>query len=71
MVMDPQQLVLALDWGREPWGGVSPRHLTRGSCGVDNFLVRCPSREAIEDCAFRDPAQFTLFLQGKSDGTSL
>ena len=61
-----EQLVLPLDWGRESWAGVSPRHLTRGSCVVDNSTVRCESREAREGC---DPAQYTLFLKGKSYGS--
>ncbi len=61
------QLDLALDWGREPWGGRSPRSLTKGSCVVDNSEVGCPSREAQR--IGPDPAQFTLFLKGKSDGT--
>ena len=63
------QLDLPLDWGREPWAGVSPRHLTRGSCVVDNFVVRCPSREATEVCELSDPAQFLIFLQGSPNGT--
>jgi len=63
----PEQLVLRLAWGREPWAGVSPRHLTRGSCVVDKSVVGCPSREA--DGQDADPAQFTLFLKGRSDGS--
>ena len=65
-VIHGEQLQLDLDWGKEPWEGVSPRHLTRGSCVVDNSVVRCTSREAL---GMFDPAQLTLFLQGKSDGT--
>ncbi len=66
-----EQLQLALDWGKEPWEGRAPRSLTRiarGTCGVDNSEVGCPSREAQRFGP--DPAQFTLFLKGKSDGTS-
>jgi len=67
----PEQLSLALDWGREPWAGKSPRTLTKGfrvaSCVVDNSVVGCPSREA--DRFGVDPAQLMFFLQGKSDGT--
>ena len=59
-----EQLVLELDWGREPWEGVSPRHLARGSCGVDNFDVKSESGDA--NGSDVDPAQFTLFLEGKS-----
>ena len=62
-----EQLELALDWGREPWGGRSPRALTRGSCVVDKSDVGCPSREAHRSGV--DPAQYTLYLKGRSDGT--
>ena len=62
-----EQLTLALDWGREPWCGLSPRYLTKGSCVVDNSDVGCPSREAQR--IGPDPAQLILFLQGKSDGS--
>ena len=61
------QLSLDLDWGKEPWQGQSPRSLTKAlvaAGGVDNFVVRCPSREAQRFDP--DPAQFTLFLKGKS-----
>jgi len=67
MNLHGDQLVLDLDWVREPWDGVSPRHLTRGSCVVDKSEVGCPSREAQRFGP--DPAQLTLFLQGRSDGT--
>jgi len=64
-----EQLALALDWGREPWSGQSPRSLTRGACVVDNSVVGCPSREAQRFGT--DPAQYVIFLQGSpSDGTS-
>ena len=73
-VPDPrvgEQLVLALDWGQEPWAGCSPRSLTKvargASCVVDNSVVGCQSREA--RWLGPDPAQLTLFLKGKSDGT--
>ena len=65
-----EQLLLALDWGKEPWQGRTPRSLTkiaRGTCVVDKSEVGWPSREA--QCFGTDPAQFTLFLKGKSDGT--
>jgi len=61
------QLALALDWGSEPWSGYSPRYLTKGSCVVDKSEVGCPSREAQR--IGTDPAQLTLFLEGKSDGS--
>ena len=67
-----EQFTLELDWGREPWGGVSPRALTYaartgiGTCVVDNFDVQSPGREAKENLA--TAAQIIFFLQGKSDG---
>ncbi len=65
------QLVLPLEWGSEPWAGVSPRYLTKvyreTPCGVDNFGVGCPSREA--QCFGPDPAQYTLFLKGTPHGS--
>ncbi len=65
--LPPEQLSLALDWGREPWEGVSPRYLTKGSCIVDNSVVGCPSREALE--SYVDPRQLTAFLKGTSYGS--
>ena len=59
-----EQLSLALDWGKTPWQGVSPRYLTKGfsaGCGVDNFVVRSASREA--DRFDPDPAQMTMWLK--------
>jgi len=67
MELAQDQLLLPLDWGREPWHGVSPRYLTRGSCVVDNSVVGCPSREAL--WIGPDPAQLTFYLKGRSDGT--
>ena len=65
------QLVLCLDWGKEPWAGWSPRSLTKvargASCVVDKSEVSCPSREALR--IGPDPAQFILYLKGKSDGS--
>ena len=62
-----EQLTLALDWGKEPWSGVRPRYLTRlyreGTCGVDNSVVGCPSREAQR--FGMDPAQLLFYI---SDG---
>ncbi len=55
-----EQLKLELDWGREPWSGVSPRHLTRGSCVVDKSEVGCPSREALRFAV--NPAQLQLCI---------
>ncbi len=54
------QRLLELDWGKEPWAGVSPRYLTRGSCVVDNSEVGCPSREAQR--IGTDPAQLLLCI---------
>ena len=63
---DSDQLELALEWGRQPWAGASPRSLTRvargESCVVDKSDVGCPSREALRSDP--DPAQFTMFLKG-------
>ena len=67
--MISDQLILALDWGKEPWGGVSPRHLTRGSCVVDKSVVRCGSREATEILELVDPAQYAIFLKGSPNGS--
>ena len=68
------QFALALDWGREPWNGVSPRYLTKGypkigygTCVVDKSEVGCPSREAHDEIT--DAAQFTMFLKGTPNGT--
>ena len=62
-----EQLEFELDWGTEPWAGVSPRHLTRGSCVVDKSAVECKSREAIDESASGgDPAQLVFFLKGRS-----
>ncbi len=59
----PEQLVLRLSWGREPWAGVSPRYLTRGSCVVDKSDVGCPSREALGPL---EAAQLQFFTKGRS-----
>ena len=53
-----EQLDLPLDWGREPWGGRSPRSLIHGYCVVDNLEVGCPSREALR--IDTDPAQLCV-----------
>jgi len=64
-----EQYSLALDWGKEPWAGVSPRYLTKGyregSCVVDNSEVGWASREA--ERLDMDPAQFMCYI---SDGAS-
>ncbi len=62
-----EQLELDLDWGREPWYGVSPRYLTRGASVVDNSEISCASREAQRFGA--DPAQLTMFLKGTPNGS--
>jgi len=62
------QLVLPLEWGREPWEGWSPRSLTAGACVVDNSVVGCPSREAQRYDP--DPAQYTCYISdGATDGS--
>jgi len=62
-----EQLELALNWGREPWGGRSPRSLTRGYCVVDNSDVRCEAARLDEKIV--RAAQFTMFLQGTPHGS--
>ena len=60
---DPwEQLELLLEWTEEPWEGVSPRYLTRGSCVVDKSVVGSARREPIVNIP--DGAQLTLFLKG-------
>ena len=60
-----------------PWGGQSPRalaqevireRLSKRSCGVDNFLVRCPSREAKRVDV--DPAQIQLCVSTSFNAVS-
>jgi len=51
-----EQLSLDLDWGREPWNGVSPRYLT----SVDNSLRL--SEPATVDDEFTDPAQLRFWV---------
>ena len=46
-----EQLQLDLDWGREPWQGISPRYLTRAP------LKRTLSKPATVDEIYMDPAQ--------------
>jgi len=62
MVARGEQYSLALDWGKEPWSGQTPRSLTRGACVVDNSVVGSASREALRFDP--DPAQWTMFLKG-------
>jgi len=68
-----EQLELPLEWGSESWAGVAPRYLTKryrgASCGVDNSVVGCPSREAQRFGT--DPAQFTIFVSGVPEKESL
>ncbi len=53
---DPRQLVLALDWGREPWQGRTPRSLT--GAGIRLFS----RREVAEPVRFSsDPLQMELW----------
>ncbi len=61
------QLELPLK-GAAPWNGRSPRSLTGAYLRyVDKS--RKLSEPATEDEIFTDPAQFTLYLEGRSDGT--
>jgi len=48
---------------RIPWGGRSPRSLTK--CGK---LFKMPEPATGVD-GYPDPAQYTLFLKGASDGS--
>ena len=58
------QLELALE-GASPWGGMSPRSLTRSYLRyVDNFSKMAEPARANE--TYVDPAQFTLYLKGRS-----
>jgi len=57
-----EQLELALDWGRTPWQGRTPRSLSRGAGVVDNSAVDCQSGDA--NRLVLEPAQFTLFVSG-------
>ena len=61
----PEQWSLDLDWGRTPWQGRTPRSLTKvalAACGKLPYVVE--AREGSED--FTDPAQYLLFLKGRS-----
>ena len=66
--VNSEQLLLGLDWGREPWRGLRPRCLTKGYLrDVDNFRTIAKPARADDFSEFcPDPAQWTLFLQGKS-----
>ena len=67
LLPDGDQLELALK-GASPWNGRSPRSLTAAYLRfVDKS--RKMAEPARADDFFPDPAQFTLFLQGKSDGS--
>ena len=60
------QLLLALDWGTEPWSGQSPRSLTKaGLRDVDKS--RTLAQAARRDDWAGDPRQLTLWIhQGES-----
>ncbi len=62
--MNSEQLLLELDDERVriPWGGRSPRELTK--CGKLFILSELPTGGLIQI----DPKQFTLFLQGSPHG---
>ena len=67
-MMPASQLELGLDWGREPWHGVSPRYLTKGS------FFRIFSEAAREDCHLGgieelDAAQINHLLEGVHYGS--
>ncbi len=58
-----EQLELGLDWSSYPWEGYSPRWL----CNVEKS--RTFAKPATVDEEFTDPAQLTVFLKGRSDGS--
>jgi len=58
---DSEQLQLALDWGREPWNGWSPRMLTTSR---KKFKLPEPAREPNLPEAVTDPHQLAIFLKG-------
>jgi len=68
MSLDPhsEQLELELDWGSEPWGGVSPRWLTRLRIVEKSRTLPKP---ATVMPTFTDPAQLTTFLKGTQYGS--
>ncbi len=71
--VNSEQLQLQMDWGREPWNGFRPRSLTRGWRLWKTLLrdadFRSKLPESARTDASGDPAQLTLFLKGKSDGS--
>jgi len=62
-----EQLQLALDWGREPWNGVSPRCLTKSV--LKRTLPRPRGYNEILHAPFEDPEQIELRLKGGSNGS--
>ncbi len=57
--VDSRQLVLELDWGREPWAGLRPRCLTR------EYLRNVDNSDTLPEAArrmvqYRDPHQLQL-----------
>ena len=63
---DGDQLLLGLDFSKEPWNGYSPRWLRNHLRGVEKS--RKFAKPATVDERFTDPAQLSLFLKGRSDG---
>ena len=65
LTRDGEQLELDLVDARLriPWGGRSPRSLTR--CGKLLILTELPTRGSIED----DPLQLKMFLEGTHNAT--
>ncbi len=54
----PDQLLFDLDWGSEPWNGVSPRYLC-----VDNSSRKMPKARAdFENRRFTSGAQLQLWV---------
>ncbi len=62
------QYSLPLDWGREPWHGVSPRYLTKVYLQHGSFRSTFAKPARVGEI-FTDPAQVCLRLKGASDGS--
>jgi len=60
------QLELGLDWTKHPWNGLSPRYL-RNVEKSRTFAKPATVTPVLRE--YVDPAQMTLFLEGKSYGS--
>ena len=62
------QLLLDLDWGREPWHGFTPRALTSGYLRfVDKSRMFAKPATVAEE--FTDPAQLMISIHGEPNGS--